>query len=193
MLPLSKQTSRTARFPALRRLAFASGVALLVLAGCDTTSEPVVLFYTETVGFDFTSETAMMMGQVTSISGDRRIDLTEKLGREGFSKAEVLAAFVESAELDIQAPIGVSLDFLNEAVLQIEASGLSETTVATESDPPATSDPSPMDVRAGTNIGSYVAASNFGLVLQIDPAELEDAQDYELEVMVRIRVELEGV
>ena len=193
MLPLSKQTSRTPRFPVRFRLALVSGVALLVLAGCDTTSEPVVLSVTETVGFDFTSETAMMMGQVTSINGDGRIDLTEKLRRDGFSKAEVLGAFVESAELDIQAPIGVNLDFLNEATLQIEASGLSETTVATENDPPATSDPAPMDVRAGTDISSYVAAPSFGLILQIDPAELEDGQDYELEVVIRIRVELEGV
>ena len=142
MLLLSRPTSRTSRFPVRCRLALASGLALLILAGCDTTEEPVVLFYTETVQFAFTSEAAMM-GQTTTLeSKDRqgrtlRIDLTEKLRDDGFSKAEVLGAFVESAELELLAPFGIGLDFLDEATLQVEASGASATTVATENDFPS--------------------------------------------------------
>ena len=184
------------RRPLPGRLALAGALTLLVLAGCGEDlvggSEPVVLSYTRTVELAFTSEAAMM-GQTTEIRGADRINLEDDMREDGFGKAEVLSASVESVTLEVQAPFDVNADFLNEATLRIEATGQSGATVATQDDFPATRDPVALDVRASEDIAGYVTAANFGVVLQIDPAALQNEQDYELELTIRFRVEFEGV
>ena len=180
------------RRPAPGRLALAGSLALLVLAGCDATEEPVVLSFTEEVRLTFASEDAMI-GQTTALEADRRIDLASKMRDQGFGKAEVLAAYVESASLVVLAPFGVNVDFLDEAILQLEATEIGNVTVATQNDFPSTRDPVAFDVRAGEDVIGYVTASNFGIVLQIDPATLLPDEDYELGVEIRFRVEFEGI
>ena len=186
----------TPRCPAPQRLALAGSLALLTLAGCSEDlvggGEPVILSFTEEVQFEFTSEAAMMMGQTTEIPASDRIDLAEEMRRQGFGKAEVLSATVESARLQVQFPLGVNADFLNAATLQIEAAEQPGATVATQTDFPSAREAT-LDVRAGENVIGYVTAPDFGLVLEVDPAELQNEEDYQLQLTIQFRVEFEGV
>ena len=186
----------TPRCPAPQRLALAGSLALLTLAGCSEDlvggGEPVILSFTEEVQFEFTSEAAMMMGQTTEILASDRIDLAEEMRRQGFGKAEVLSATVESARLRVQFPLGVNADFLNAATLQIEAAEQPGATVATQTDFPSAREAT-LDVRAGENVIGYVTAPDFGLVLEVDPAELQNEEDYQLRLTIQFRVEFEGV
>lgn len=184
-----------------RRLAVVLAVSLLVFfVGCDTVDpggESVVLFANvedqlgDDLRFSFDSDNAQV-GQALTLQAAQRIDLGAFLNQQGFSKAEVLSAQVESAAIGVRFPLGVSVDFMDDVTLQLTASGLSATTVASRSTFPSSRDVN-LNVQADQPIASFVTRPDFGVQLLLTPGSLQPGEDYELTVTMRVRIEVEGV
>ncbi len=184
-----------------RRGAVATALALgLVLAGCDTVdpgSETVVLFVNvedqlgEDLRFSFEADNAQV-GQPLTVAAAQRIDLGPFLDQQGFSKAEVIAATVESATVGVRFPIQARANFMQQAALQVTATGLSATTVAAQSSFPDSREAA-LTVQSSRSITGFVTRSDFGVQLVLTPATLLPGEDYELTATLRIRIEVEGV
>lgn len=120
---------------------------LITLPGCDTAGEDTATFTLDPVTFKFPvfDESNADNGEVT-LASESSIDLSSTLREFGFTKSEIVSAKVTSVVLDRQsvgatsdapvqlletAPPGTKVfDFLNEAEVQLTASGQSTTTVA---------------------------------------------------------------
>lgn len=193
---------------AWRRSAFACGLVLLVLAGCDTTEEPIDLFTDEDdlnslkieddardghgLRFEFQSED-VQTGVPVRLRTASRLDVADFLHDNGFTKGEVLAAYVESVRLVVLAPFEVSADFLDKAAVRLEAEGLPGVEVASQGDFPNARTPVALDVVAGEAITEYIVAPSFEVVLQVTPETLMPNNDYELGVVITFRIEVEGI
>lgn len=178
-----------------RRLPLFALLLLLGLAGCDTvdSNEPVVLFADVDV-FRFTFEAdAIDANSPAVLTADAEVDLAAFLRQQGFTKDEVISATVSSARLEIIFPVSETADFMDEAILLLDADGLPTLEVAEQTSFPSDNDEVTLTVRSGRDVADYVQAPTFTSVLRIDPARLEAGEDYELVAVLRLRIEVEGV
>ena len=182
------------------------GVALviafvLVLSGCDTNSlsgESIFLSYEisedadgEDIIFAFSTDD-IQTGRLVDLRCDCTVDVGEFLQSQGFSKSELVSARLESAQIVMLFPTSEQVDFLDDAILKLSAPGISPTEVANQSSFPAARQVT-MQVLANRDVASFLDSSGFEPILQIEAGELLDDDDYQLSVIFRVRMELEGV
>ncbi len=176
--------------------------ALLLVSGCDSSSpgeggtlvlRPEVSEDVEgdDISFSFSSD-GFPVGQLTDVDCDCRIDLGPYLESQGFTKADILSATVESARLVMLFPISEQLDFLDQAILKFEADGLSATEVANGGPFPAAREAT-LTVLPNRDIAGFLTRSDFRAILQIDAGTLEPGEDYEVALVMTLRLELEGL
>ena len=186
----------------LRRSAFLTLIlATLVLSGCDTDSlggDSVFLTHTisedvdgDDVIFSFSSGD-IQEGRLVDLSCGCTLDVEAFLNDQGFTKAELVSATVQSARIVMLFPTSEQLDFLDEAILKLGATGASDTEVANTTNLPATREVN-LQTLSNRDISSYLERPGFEPILQINAGDLTDGEDYELSVILTVRMELEGV
>lgn len=185
----------------MMRLCLALVPALLLLSGCDSSpSESGTIILRpevsedadgEDISFSFASD-GFPVGRLTDVDCDCRIDLGPYLEGQGFSKADVVSATLESARLVMLFPISEKLDFLDQAILKFEADGLSVTEVANGGPFPSEREAA-LTVLPNRDVSGFLTRSDFGAILQIDAGTLEPGEDYEVALVMTFRLELEGL
>ena len=166
---------------------------LTLTSGCDTLGLEEggnSIFLSTTTGeicFRFSGLTA---GGSQSVLSVESFDFGSFLQQEGFSKSEVIAATVQSADIRLVFPLGESLSVLDRATVSLRGTGAGETSVA-EGTAFSSSRSASLDV-TGTGVGSAVKASSIQGVLQLVGAETI-SDDFEISVNLTIQIEVEGV
>jgi hypothetical protein len=194
--PMNRNTKLTHR-----RLPVVCLLALLMLSGCDTTdtgSNTIVLFANvssgdiEALTFRFDPQTTQT-GQFVDLVSVNRLDVADFLFENGFSQAEIVSATVEAAELEIVFPIPEVASFMDEAILKLDAQGISAIEVAEQTVFPNDDDEVDLNVRS-RDIAGVLRAADFGGILQVNAnAFLPNVtNDYELFVSLQLRIEVEG-
>ena len=183
------------------RLPFILLIAVLIFSGCDAAdpgADTVFLTYEITqdvngdpIALDFEAG-SIQTGRLQDLDCNCQLDIGSYLTSQGFSKSEIVSATLQSAQIVMLFPVNENVSFLDQAILKLTASGISATEVANTSSFPA-SRTANMTVLPNRDIGSFLDRPSFGLILQIDPERLLDAQDYEMSLVMTVRLELEGV
>ncbi|NNF03152.1 MAG: hypothetical protein HKN17_01695 [Rhodothermales bacterium] len=176
-------------------------LATLVLSGCDTDSlggDSVILTHTisedingNDVVFAFSSGD-IQEGRLVDIFCGCTLDIEAFLNDQGFTKSELISATVQSARIVMLFPTSEQLNFLDEAILKLGATGASDTEVANVSDLPAAREVN-LQTLSSRDVSSYLERPGFEPILQINAGDLTDGEDYELSVILTVRMELEGV
>jgi hypothetical protein len=175
--------------------------AALLLTGCDTNSlGGDSVFLTQTISEDINggdiifsfSANDVEEGRLVDLSCDCTLDVEDFLNDQGFTKAELVSATVQSARLVMLFPTSEQLDFLDQAILKLDAPGVSVTEVANLTGFPSAREVN-MQTLTSRDVASFLDGSGFEPILQIEPANLTADEDYELSVILTIRMELEGV
>lgn len=187
----------------MRRLRFRLLLVVLiggVLAGCDSavSGEETIVLTAEVstddqgdpIRFTFQADD-YETGRLADVQCGCSLDLGEFLADRGFTKADIVSATVQAARLRMLFPIQERLDFLNRAILKLEASGNSVTEIAELEDFPASAEAS-LTPRSGRDVAGFVDDGSFEPILQIDPARLLAGREYEIGLVLTIRVEVEG-
>lgn len=171
-------------------LAAVSLLLLWMTSGCDGLVDPVgdSIFLTSPAQefcFRFTGVTA---GGSKSILSANSIDLGAYLQQQGFTRSDVISATVQSAEISLLFPIDETLSMLDRASVSLRAGG--EAAVASAE---AFSDARRADLTvSGADVAGIVQAATFQAVLQLAGARTV-AEDIEISVSLRFRIEVEGV
>jgi hypothetical protein len=183
------------------RLPLVSLCLLLLLAGCDSGLSGVdSVFLTAELSTDTDASPirfafeggAVQTGRLTDVSCDCELDVAAFLADRGFTKADILSATIESARLVMLFPISERLDFLDTAILKLTASGNSVTEVAQQSTFSQTREVE-LTPLTGRDIAGFLDDSTFAPILQIDAARLQATADYEIGLVLDIRLELAGI
>lgn len=175
--------------------------ALLTLSGCDSglTDPDVVILNHEltrsgdgsAVSFSFDPGN-VTVGQSTVLRCGCTVDLDPWLASQGFSRGDILDATIKSVSLTMRQPVDVKVDFLDSAILRFEAAGVSTTEVATRSSFPDARVTS-LTPFSGQAVTVFASKDEFEPVLVIKAASLQTgAVDYEMDVSITLRLELEG-
>ncbi len=183
------------------RLPLVSFCLLLLISGCDSGLSGVdSVFLTAELSTDtqaspirFTFEGgAVETGRLTDVSCGCQLDVAAYLADRGFSKADILSATISSARLVMLFPISERLDFLETAILKLTAPGNSVTEVAQQSTFPQAREVE-LTPLAGRDVAGFLDDSTFAPILQIDASRLQAAADYEIGLVLEIRLELAGI
>ncbi|GIV59492.1 MAG: hypothetical protein KatS3mg043_0581 [Rhodothermaceae bacterium] len=188
-------TCSVLRFPVLAVL------ALLLLTGCDSVGEEggTIVLRPEVsedaegrdISFRFVSD-GFPVGQLRDVSCDCEVDLGPFLQDQGFSKADLVSARLESARLVMLFPIDEQFDFLDQAILKFEADGLSATEVANRSGFPAAREAT-LNVLPNRDVTAFLTRNDFEVILQINARELVPSEEYEMALVMTFRLEVEGL
>lgn len=175
-------------------------LAVLSMAGCDAalTSDTVVLssqISTDSNGrpirFGFAAG-SVSTGRLVDISCGCTVDIGAFLADRGFAKTDIVSATVTSARLVMLFPISERINFLNQAILKFQASGNSATEVANLSTFPDSREVN-LTAQSSRNVAGFLDGSGFQPTLQIDAARLINGADYEIGLVMDIRIEVEGL
>jgi len=163
------------------------------LQGCDAVDGGTIYLQPKEAVFRYAfSADDLQVGQTSVIPAISTVDLGDALLADGFSKGEVLTATISSVMLERINPIGVSLSFIDDVSVDLQATGVTNTSIADHSNLPdnrlAT-----LTVRSGVDITGFITRPSFGSTLSILPAEIVAGEEYVLEAKVSIRIEVEGV
>jgi hypothetical protein len=182
-----------------RLLAAAFGF-LVLLSGCDTADpfgETIILTATvdrtvsgSDIEFAFDSE-SLTVGRLDDVGCDCALDIGPFLAAQGFEKSDLEAATVESARLVMLFPVSEQLDFLDEAILKLQAPGQSVTEVASRTSFPADRQ-AELATLSGRNIAGLIDGTTFTPILQLDASQLEVGAEYTVALVLRIRLEVSG-
>lgn len=176
-------------------------LATLILSGCDTDSlGGDSVFLTTTISEDIDGDDVIFAfssgdiqeGRLVDLSCGCTLDIEAYLNDQGFTKAELVAATVQSARIVMLFPTSEQLNFLDEAILKLSATGASATEVANISTLPAAREVN-LQTLSNRDISTYLERPGFEPILQINAGDLTDGEDYELSVILTVRMELQGV
>lgn len=180
---------------------FLLAMATLIIAGCDSASpggDTIFLTHelTEEIGgepitLSFSADD-VATGRLQDIDCDCELDIASFLDVQGFSKSDIVSARLEAAEIVMLFPVNENVDFLDQAILKLTASGISPTEVANTSSFPASRTGS-MNILPNRDIASFLDRPTFGLILQIDPASLRAGQNYQMSLVLKMRMEVSGL
>lgn len=134
---------------------------------------------------------AFQTGRLQDLNCNCQLDLAADLAQQGFSKGEIVSATLQSAQIVMLFPVSENVDFMDQAILKLTATGVSQTEVANTSSFPA-SRTANMTVLPNRDIAAFLEKPSFGLILQIDPESLRQGQRYEMSLVLSIRVEVQG-
>lgn len=173
---------------------------LIGLTGCDSAvsgDDPIVLTAEVSTGadgspirFGFVADD-VQVGRLTDITCGCDLDVADFLADRGFTKGDLISATVQGARLRMLFPIQEQIDFLDQAILKLRSSGNSVTEVAEQTTFPAAAEAT-LIPRQGRDVAGFVSASTFEPILQIDAGELLAGRDYEIGLVLTIRMELEA-
>lgn len=176
-------------------------VATLVLSGCDTDSlggDSVFLTTTISENVDgddilFTfSSGDIQEGRLEDLSCGCTLDVDSYLNDQGFTKAQLVSATVQSVTLERHFPTSEQLDYLNEVILKLGTPGVSDTEIANVSDLPAAREVN-LQVLSNRDIVTFLDSPGFQPILQINAGDLTDGEEYVLSIALEVQMELEGV
>ncbi len=183
------------------RLHFLLLMTALFVMGCDSSSsggDTIFLRHelTEDIGgspitLAFSADD-LSTGRLQDIICDCELDIASFLDVQGFSKSDIVAARLEAAEIVMLFPVNENVDFLDQAILKLTAPGISPTEVANTSSFPSSRTGS-MNILPNRDIASFLDRPTFGLILQIDPATLRAGQDYQMSLVLDMRLEVSGI
>lgn len=173
----------------------------LIVMGCDSGSsggDTIFLRHelTEDIGgspitLAFSADD-LSTGRLQDIVCDCELDIASFLDIQGFSKSDIVSARLEAAEIVMLFPVNENVDFLDQAILKLTAPGISPTEVANTSSFPSSRTGS-MNILPNRDIASFLDRPTFGLILQIDPATLRAGQDYQMSLVLDMRLEVSGI
>ncbi len=190
---------------AMRSLARLSAIVLAVslavtTTGCDAvvTGEDIVVLNPEIssdtdgapIRFTFASAD-LQTGRLTDISCGCSLDVESYLSSQGFAKSDIVSASIQSARLVMLFPISERLDFLDQAILKLQAPGNSVTEVASQTIFPQSREVA-LEPQQGRDIAGFMDNSSFQPILQIDAASLIPDAEYEIGVILNLRLEVSG-
>ena len=174
-------------------------VAVLFISGCDADSlsgDTIFLNHEfssdlqgQSIHFSFSGDD-LQTNRLQDVSCGCQLSLNDFVESRGFSMDQLVAAQLESAELVILFPIGTRADFMNQAILKFTANGISTTEVASQSSFPASREV-PLSVLPNRDIASFLEKASFGAILQLDPSLLDTSQDYDMSIILDIRMEFD--
>ena len=189
-----RPTGRSRPFGALALLAL-----LLTVAACDTAgvqNDEATLEYEAGTSLDnqiiFTFDpTDAETGGLVDLRAENPLDVGDFLFEQGFSKDDILSATLTEASLEVVLPsVGTEINFLNMAILKLDAPGLSELEIAEQDEFPSDDNVS-LDIRTGRDVTSYLQKESFTPILQIDASDLQpDAGEYRLDLVLTVRIEV---
>jgi len=182
-------------------LLFSFGLALFLVSGCDTTDPggDTVILRTEIkndsdgdpIRFSFSSDN-ITAGRLEDVGCNCTLDIGSFLQGQGFTKTEIFSATVESARLVLLFPLNEQFNFLNEVILKLEASGLSATEVANLQSSPSVREVA-LNVLPNRNISGFLQRATFAPILQVNANLLNPNEDYEVALVLNLRIEMEGL
>ena len=184
-----------------RRFHYLLLVGALLLAGCDSSSsggDTIFLNHelTEDIsGSPITlafSADEVTTGRLQDITCNCELDVADFLDVQGFSKSDIVSARLEAADIVMLFPVNENVDFLDQAILKLTAPGISPTEVANTCSFPSSRTGS-MNVLPNRDIASFLDRPAFGLILQIDPATLRAGQNYQMSLVLTMRLEVSGL
>jgi hypothetical protein len=174
-------------------------LVLTVLQGCDSasTDDSIVLNRVEVPEFRFEFDGDVLSeGQALELTTSVRVDLTGELdGQGGFTKDDVVAATVQSAQLFQGFPVTQKLGYLDQAIVKlvtVSPARVTEVADVTNPDDLREVDMTPI---ANRDVSTYVKAAEFTAVLQITPGStigIDPDESYTLAVLLELRVEVEN-
>ncbi len=176
-------------------------VTALLVMGCDSSSsggDTIFLNHelTEDIsGSPITlafSADDVATGRLQDIACDCELDIASFLDVQGFSKSDIVSARLEAVEIVMLFPVNERVDFLDQAILKLTAPGISPTEVANTSSFPSSRTGS-MDILPNRDIASFLDRPTFGLILQINPATLRAGQNYQMSLILDVRMEVGGL
>jgi hypothetical protein len=177
---------------------FVAALLLVGLAACDSAalSDNVVVLRPEVsagsdgtpVRFSFQAS-EVPTGRLTDILCNCALDVADYLSDRGFTKSDIVSATLESARLVMLFPISERLDFLDQAILKFQAPGNSVTEVAEQVTFPQAREVT-LTPQSGRDIAGFLDESTFEPILQIDAASLQAGGDYEIGLVLTLRLEL---
>ncbi|GAB5518131.1 MAG: hypothetical protein RhofKO_03820 [Rhodothermales bacterium] len=183
--------------PRTFRLGLLAVASLLVFSSCDSgaigggTQRITLTTELNTLRFRFNADD-LRTGRLEDVDCGCSLDIAGFLESRGYSKADIVSAQVQSAQLVMLFPITARANILNKAILKLDAEGVSSTEVADESTFTAQRE-APLTVLQGRNIASIVERTSFDATLQIDANTLEPGVNYEMGVVLTLVIDVEGV
>ncbi|MEM6646586.1 MAG: hypothetical protein AAF730_10070 [Bacteroidota bacterium] len=183
--------------PRTLRLGVLAAAGLLIFSSCDSGSigngSQQITLTTElnTLRFRFNADD-LRTGRLEDVDCGCTLDVGAFLESRGYTKADIVSAQVQSAQLVMLFPINARANILSKAILKLDAEGVSPTEVADESVFDAQRE-APLTILQGRNIASIVERTSFDATLQIDANTLEAGVDYEMGVVLTLVIDVEGV
>lgn len=172
---------------------------VLFFAGCDQSSlnsDTIFLtheFSTDTQGqsirFTFSSDN-VTADRLNDVSCNCSVNIHSFIEEQGFQASDLKSATLVSADIIMLFPINKKINFLNQAILKFTATGVSATEVANVSSFPAAREVE-MNILPNRDIATFLERANFGAILQLDPTTLGANEDYDLSIILKVRLELE--
>ncbi|MEM1096702.1 MAG: hypothetical protein AAGJ10_19050 [Bacteroidota bacterium] len=184
-------------FPRTLRLGVLAVAGMLIFSSCDSGSigggSQQITLTTElnNLRFRFNADD-LRTGRLEDVDCGCALDVGSFLESRGYTKADIVSAQVQSAQLVMLFPINARANILNKAILKLDAEGVSSTEVADESVFDAQRE-APLTILQGRNIASIVERTSFDATLQIDANTLEPGVDYEMGVVLTLVIDVEGV
>jgi len=177
--------------------AFAVVVFLLVVGGCDSATTDTIILGDIRADFEFEFDGAdLVTDQLQDIASQATFNIAPQLSSlGGFTLAEIVSGRVVNASIELVIPTfvgsGIDLRAFNEVVLQLRSGGtvreVASRTGFTDQEPAA------LNVITNRDISTILSGGAFDAVLQVDPATLDASEQYSLEVVLKLSVEVEGV
>lgn len=161
---------------------------ILTLTGCDFVADEETLVVEEEVDFRFEFSTEGDVGESVTVQSNATVDIDDVLFAEGYTRDDVAAASIRWVEINRIQPTGTNLDVFDSMELALTASGISPSVQASSDDLPADNSVR-LDLQT-TSVTQIVRQSAFGARLTVVPSV---AEDYVLEAVVNLRIELEGI
>lgn len=185
--------------PFLRRVLPGASAILLLLAlvGCDSATTDTIVLGDIRVDFEFAfAGGSLDTGQLQDVVSEGSFNISSQLSAlGGFTLAEIVSGEVVDASIELVVPTfvgsGIDLRAFNEVVLQVRGGGTVRE-VASRSGFTA-DEPADLNVIRNRDISTILRGGTFDAVLQVDPAALDAGENYSLEVVLRLSVEVEGV
>lgn len=168
--------------------------AALVLYGCDTLVDggETIFLQPKQVTFRFTVASEQLTpNSAVTLPAVAAVDLGTLVSQDGYTKADVVSVRIENAVLRRRQPLAVNLGFLRNVDVSLHAQAGSPVSVATLASPPADNMAS-LQVVSGRDVAAQVTGQSFSARLQFVPITVLPNEDYELEVTLDLRIEVEG-
>ncbi|HRR09528.1 MAG TPA: hypothetical protein PLO56_12630 [Rhodothermales bacterium] len=161
---------------------------LLTSSGCDPVGPTDTVTLTANKEFFFTFASGDGQTKTRSLTSDNKIDITDVLTAQNFTKAALSSGTLDSAVLEVIFPTGIPVSFLKTVTLSFSAPGLSTLVVATQTNFPsgANDDTVTLSIDALKDITPFLREDSFSGNLNLTANSLLLNREYELNVRLKL-------